>query len=153
MRLHLLLLASLVACASAPTTGGGAPPPVTFVRSTAESRATRTIDVREGLQKAQAMRLLTEGLEQKYVVEVTDPRAGFVMTSWQASLLRDGVPDLRYRTRITAKFLGDDWRKLQVRDEANWARGEEWDVGFDVVQLDSVAAELQARLGPAARKP
>jgi hypothetical protein len=75
------------------------------------------------------------------------------MTSWQASLLRDGVPDLRYRTRITAKFLGDDWRKLQVRDEANWARGEEWDVGFDVVQLDSVAAELQARLGPAARKP
>jgi hypothetical protein len=153
MRLHLLLLASLAACASAPTAGGGATPPVTFVRSTAESRATRTIDVREGLPKAQATRLLTEGLEQKYVVEVSDPRAGFVMTSWQASLLRDGVPDLRYRTRITAKFLGDDWRKLQVRDEANWARGEEWDVGFDVVQLDSVAAELQTRLGPAAKKP
>jgi hypothetical protein len=55
---------------------------------------------------------------------------------------------------VIAKFLGDDWRKLQVRDEANWARaGEEWDVGFDVVQLDSVAAELQTRLGAPVRKP
>jgi hypothetical protein len=152
MRLRLLLLASLAGCASA-TAGSSAKPPVTFVRSTAEARATRTLDVREGLQKAQAMRLLTEGLEQKYVIEVTDPRAGFVMTSWQASLLRDGVPDLRYRTRITAKFLGDDWRKLQVRDEANWAHGDEWDIGFDAVQLDSVTAELQMRLGTPAKKP
>jgi hypothetical protein len=45
-------------------------------------------------------------------------------------------PDLRYRTRLTARFLGDDWKKLQLRHEANWARGDEWDVGYDVAQLD-----------------
>ena len=121
--------------------------PPSFVRSTAEAQVMRTIDVREGLTHALAMRLLTDVLNQKYTVDVSDPRAGFVMTSWQASVLRDGVPDLRYRTRIIARFVGDDWRKLSVQDEAHWARGEEWDVGFDQPQLESVTAELKAKLG------
>ncbi|MEO8337365.1 MAG: hypothetical protein ABI664_20475, partial [bacterium] len=60
---------------------------------------------------------------------------------------RDGVPDLRYRTRLTARFLADDWKMLQIRHEANWARGDEWDVGYDVAQLDSVAADLRTKLG------
>jgi hypothetical protein len=64
--------------------------------------------------------------------------------------VRNGVPDLRYRTRFVAQFTGDDWRKLQLRHEANWAHGEEWDVGFDAVQLDSVANDLRTKMG---RKP
>ena len=117
------------------------------MRSTAESQVTRVIDVREGLTHTQSMRLLTDALGQRYTVEVVDARSGFAMTAWQASLQRDGVPDLRYRTRVTGKFLGDDWRRLQLRDEANWQRGEEWDVGYDAAQLDSVASDLRARLG------
>ena len=90
---------------------------------------------------------LTDALGQRFTLDVVDPRAGFAMTAWQATVLRDGVPDLRYRTKLTARFLGDDWRHVQLRDEANWQRGEEWDVGYDVAQLDSVAADLRARLG------
>jgi hypothetical protein len=145
-RLLLLPLGLLAACASL-SHGGGGDPPESFVRTTSESRSTRVIDVRDGLTRAQAMRLLTDELGQHYVVEVTDPKAGFVMTSWQASLVRDGVPDLRYRTRLTAKYLGEDWRRLQLRDEANWSRGEEWDIGYDAMQLDSVTTQLRARLG------
>jgi hypothetical protein len=146
MRLSFLLLLPLAACASVATAGGGSPP-ASFVRSTAESRTTRMVDVREGLARSQAMRLLTDALEERYTIEVSDPRAGFVMTAWQASATRDGVPDLRYRTRVSAKFIGDDWRKLQLRDEANWALGEEWEVGYDGAQLDSVANDVRARLG------
>src|SRR5476649_2515020 len=127
MRTTLSLLAAVVlagACASS-----GSAPPDTFVQSTAELRATRTIDVREGFSHAQAMRTLVETLGQRYAVDVTDSRAGFAMTAWRASLVREGVPDLRYRTRVSARFLGDDWRRLQLRGEANWARGDEWDVG------------------------
>jgi hypothetical protein len=153
MRLiRLLALAILLgACASAgahPTDPGA--PPSSFVRTTAELRASRMIEVREGLPKAQALRMVIEGLEPRYTVEVTDSRAGFVMTAWQSSVIRDGVPDLRYRTRLTARFIGDDWRTLQLRGEANWARGDEWDIGYDVAQLDSVATDLRARLS---RKP
>ena len=120
--------------------------PPSFVRSTAETQVTRTLDVRDGLSHTAAMRALSDALGQRFTVEVMDPRAGFAMTAWQASLLRDGVPDLRYRTRVTARF-GDDWKKLQLRHEANWARGDEWDVGYDVAQLDSVTTELRAKLG------
>ena len=150
---RLILLIALAGC-GAVGRGGAAPvaptpAPASFVRSTSESQVTRTIDVREGLTHAQAMRLLTDALGVRYTVEVVDARAGFAMTAWQATLQRDGVPDLRYRTRVSGKF-GDDWRRMQLRNEANWQRGEEWDVGYDVAQLDSVASDLRAKLG---RKP
>lgn len=146
MRFPLALVAlALAACASSPSRGNR---PATFVETTAEARSTRVIDVREGLTKAAALRTLTEVLGEKtYTVEVTDARAGFVMTAWLASLVRDGVPDLRYRTRFVGRFVGEDWRKLQLRHEANWARGDEWDVGYDATQLDAVSKELAARLG------
>lgn len=153
-RLHLLsLLVAIVVpagCRSLPTRRAPdmAAAPPSFVHSTAELRATRMVEVREGLPRPAALRLLVETLEQRYVVEVTDPRAGFVMTAWQAGLMRDGVPDLRYRTRMTAKFLGDDWRTVQLRSEANWARGDEWDIGYDFAQLDTVATQLRERLSP-----
>ena len=105
----------------------------------------RSVEVREGLTHPQAMRLLSDALSQRYVVDVVDARAGFVMTTWQASV-RDGVPDLRYRTRFTARFV-DDWRSLQLRSEARWARGDEADIGYDSAQLDSLAADLRVKLG------
>jgi hypothetical protein len=147
----LLLLLSLTACRSLPLVprreSEDAKPPASFVRSTADVRATRMIEVREGLARPQALRIVTDALSEKFVVEVTDPRAGFVMTAWQSSLTRDGVPDLRYRTRIIARFLGESWGTLQLRDEANWARGDEWDIGYDAAQLDTVSTLLRTRLG------
>jgi hypothetical protein len=155
----LLLACALGACAtsgsqgpSSGTTTSAAPvqssaAPASFVRSTAEAPAMRNIEVREGLTHQQAMRMLSDALSQRYVVDVVDPRAGFVMTTWQASLSRDGVPDLRYRTRFVARFV-DDWRALQLHSEARFAsRGDEADVGYDKVQLDSLASELRGKLG------
>ena len=157
MRLPPLLLAfGLMACAStgksgaAPEQGRSATPggglaPTSFVRTTADAPAMRTIEVRDGLTRQIAMRSLNEGLSQRYVVDVVDPRAGFVMTSWQARV-RDGVPDPRYRTRFVARFV-DDWRSLQLRSEARFTRGEEPEVGYDSAQLDSLATELRTKLG------
>jgi hypothetical protein len=125
-------------------TSTGAPP--TFVRTTAEAPAMRSIEVRDGLTHAQLMRTLVDALSERYVVDVVDPRAGFAMTTWQASLMRDGVPDLRYRTRLVARYV-DDWNSLQLRSEARWTRGEEADVGYDAAQLASMAAVVRGRVG------
>lgn len=123
-------------------------PPPTFVRSTAEVRTTHMIDVREGLQKADAFKLLGDGLSARFVVDVSDPRAGFMMTRWKNTFVREGIPDLRYRTRIVARFVGDNWNQLALQVEANWRpRGEEWEVGFDNVLLQEVEADLKLRLG------
>jgi hypothetical protein len=122
--------------------------PASFVRSTSDTRATRLIDLREGLTKPLAWRTALEVLAVEHTVDIRDEAAGFAMTPWEATLVRDGVPDLRYRTRVTLRFLGEEWKQLQVRAEANWrSRGDEWDVGFDEALLDKVTSDLQSRLG------
>jgi len=68
------------------------------------------------------------------------------MTTWQASVSRDGVPDLKYRTRFVLRFV-DDWHVLQVHSEARWARGDEADIGYDSAQLESLTADLRAKIG------
>lgn len=122
--------------------------PSTFVRSTSDTRTTRLIDLRDGLTKPLAWRAALEVLGANHAIYVRDEAAGFAMTQWETTLVRDGVPDLRYRTRVTLRFLGDDWKQLQVRAEANWrARGDEWDVGFDEGLLTRLTNNLQSRLG------
>ena len=143
-----LLLIPLVSCATLHRTTGGESPPPSFVPTTAELRATRLVEVREGLTRGDAMKLVADALGRRYVVEVADPNAGFTMTAWRASMSRSGVPDLRYRTRLIARFLGEDWRRVQLRGEANWARGDEWEIGYDAAQLDTASRELRERLGP-----
>lgn len=122
-------------------------PPPSFVRTTSDARSTRVIDVRPGIAKPAAFKLVTDALSQLYTIDVTDPHAGFVMTTWQASFKRSGIPDARYRTRIVARFLGDDWSQLSVRVDANWQHGEEWDIGYDSALLDQTVSDLTLRLG------
>ena len=150
MTRRLLLAAVLVlatgGCAATLRRSDGGPPD-SFVRTTADARTTRVIPLRDGLSKAQSWRILSDALTAGHTVDVRDQQAGFMMTAWETSVAREGVPDLRYRTRLIARFVGNDWRKLSVQDEAHWSRGEEWDVGYDLPQLEAVAADLKAKLG------
>jgi hypothetical protein len=125
-------------------------PPSTFVLTTSDVRSTRLIEVRDGVSKTAAFKAATDLLTQNYSVDVSDQRSGFLMTPWQATFLRDGAPDLRYRTRVMIRFLGDDWRQVSVRSQANWQREgavDEWDIGYDTKILDDVANELSGRIG------
>jgi chromate reductase len=124
------------------------PPPPTFVKTTSETRTTRLIDVRDGMTKQQLFRTVSDWLAQKYSIDVSDPRAGFLMTPWQASYLRDGLPDLHYRTRVVIRFYGDTtWKQVSARAEANWQQGDEWDIGYDQQLLEDVVVELRTRIG------
>jgi len=127
-----------------PVTGG---PPSTFQETTSDARIGRVVDVREGVSKATAFRTATEVLNDVASVDVSDQHAGFLMTPWQATLVRNGVPDLRYRTRIVVRFLGEDWSQVSVRAEANWQDGDAWDVGVDTSLLDRVTNELREKIG------
>jgi hypothetical protein len=147
----LVTLVTLGACTRlrspiAPAVG----PPPTFVATTSDVRGTRLIDVRDGTAKAAAFKAATDVLGKRYSVDVSDERAGFLMTPWQASFMRDGAPDLRYRTRVMIRFLGDDWKQVSVRAQANWQRlgtNDEWEVGYDTQVLDDVSNDLAGRIG------
>ena|SRR5579885_911204 len=125
---------------TAPTSG----PPSTFVQTTSDTRMTRLIDV--GVTKTAAFRAASDYLTQKFSVDVSDSHAGFLMTPWQSST-RGGTPDPRYRTRLIIRFIGDDWRQASVRAEAEWQRGDEWDVGYDTQMLEDAVVDLRSRLG------
>jgi hypothetical protein len=129
----------------APLTTGGPPP--TFARTTADLKVSRLIDVREGMSKTALFRAATDVLSSKYSVDVSDAKAGFLMTPWQASFSRAGMPDLRYRTRVIVRFVGEDWKQVLVRAEANWQRDDEWDVGVDNALLEEVANDMKAKIG------
>jgi hypothetical protein len=125
-------------------------PPPTFVQTTSDVRSTRLIEVRDGITKTAAFKAATDLLTQNYSVDVTDQHAGFLMTPWQATFLRDGAPDLRYRTRVMIRFVGDDWKQVSVRSQANWqpeGNVDEWIIGYDTKILDNVANDLSGRIG------
>ena len=126
--------------------GTQASPPQTFVRSTADARTTRVIDVREGMTKDVLFKTVSDLLASKFSVDVSDQRAGFLMTSWQTGV-RAGVPDLRYRSRLVVRFVGEYRKQMSVHSEANWQHGDEWDVGYDVEQLAAIAVELSNKVG------
>ena len=131
-------------------------PPPTFVPTTSDVRSTRVIDLRRLQNMAvgynnfdmAAFNAAKDLLTQRLSIDVTDQHAGFLMTPWQSSFMRNGAPDLRYRTRIIIRFLGDDWKQASVRSEANWQKGgDEWDLGYDTKALDDVANDLKSRIG------
>lgn len=122
-------------------------PPAAFVQTTSDVKLTRVIDVRDDLAKEAAFKAARELLAKHYTIDVEDQHAGFLMTPWQATLTHDGVPDLRYRTRVIIRFLGQDWKQVSVRAEANWQHGEGWDMGYDSRLLDEVLAELRTVIG------
>ena len=129
----------------APLTTGGPPP--TFSRTTADLKVSRLIDVREGISKTTLWRAANEVLSSKYSIDVSDQKAGFLMTPWQASFSRAGMPDLRYRTRVIIRFVGEDWKQVLVRAEANWQRDDEWEIGVDNALLEDVSNDVKAKIG------
>lgn len=154
----LLLLAvattGVTGCGASRAIGGGPSSggaPSSFVSLGLESGTSYTIQVRDGLSRAAAWRALTDYLSQRHAIAVRDQNAGFAMTAWEASFTRDGVPDLRYRTRVVVTYLGD-WRQLHVRAEANWKDGDDWQVGVDRDLLSRTVGELQSRVGAAASR-
>src|SRR5215212_216793 len=123
----MLLAALLSACGGVRLQTGATPSqPPTFIATTSDTKSSRVIDVRDGITKAAAFKAASDMLIARFSVDVSDQRAGFLMTPWQASFIREGAPDLRYRMRIVIRFVGDDWKQATVRTEANWQRGEEW---------------------------
>jgi hypothetical protein len=127
-------------------------PPATFSPTTSDIRTTRVVDLRDGLTKAAAFRAATDLLTQKYSVDVSDQKAGFLMTPWQTGASRQGGSDFHYRTRVIIRFLGDDWKQASIRAEANWQHDDGWDVGVDTKLLDDVAADLTTRIGVVSKK-
>ena len=73
------------------------------------------------------------------------PQRGFLVAAGIENCL-DFLQDLRF-TEEEIRFLGEEWKEVAIRAEANWQNGEEWDVGYDEAILDQIELDLRNKLG------
>lgn len=143
MRKEVIMLA--VACSV--LFSGCATPPRTFLRTYDEPEIWKTVDINDSFEKDKIWRLLVDTLSQKYDLEVLEKDSGYLRTSWKYTYVRRGEISSRYRSRIVAKFLGEQWEKVQLKCESNWLENEGWIMGYDTRLLEDIYGDIQGKLG------
>jgi hypothetical protein len=93
-------------------------------------------------------------LSREFDVEVAQKDSGYVQTAWKRTyVVAKGVQSERYRARLVVKFLGADWRTVQVRSDALWYGGYDWEQGYDTILLEHAYGDLQGSIGRVPPEP
>ncbi len=123
-------------------------PPRDFVESHDESNIWKNIEIRDGLDKDELWRIVVDATSQQFDLEVLDKEAGYMRSSWKFSSIGAGERRDSYANRISIKFVGTDWKTLQLKCEAEWNHPKEgWIMGYDTRFLKDVFSQLQGRVG------
>jgi len=127
-------------------------PPATFVKTFDEPGMWKSIETKDGVEKAVLWRTIVDALTQQFDLEILDKDSGYIRTSWKYTYIQQGLVSQNYRSRIVLKFVGDDWKVVQVKCESNWLesssfRGSGWVLGYDSKLLEDVYGDLQGRVG------
>lgn len=113
-----------------------------------ESNIWKNIEIRDGLEKNDLWRVVVDAVSQQFDLEVLDKESGYMRSSWKYSSIGRGDRADSYGNRISIKFLGDDWKTLQLKCEAQWYDPKEgWISGYDTRFLKDVYSQLQGRVG------
>ena len=127
---------------------GCAGPPTTFRPTLDESGTWRSVEVREGLDKDELWTAVVGVLSREFELEVAEKDSGHVRTAWKRTyVVGKGVLSERYRARLVVKLLGTDWKTVQVRSDALWFGGYDWEQGYDTILLERAYGDLQDRIG------
>src|SRR6266498_4920373 len=124
--------------------GGSAEAPKTFIETHDEGGVWKNVEVRDGLEKEELWRKVVDALTHDFDVEVLDKDSGYLRSAWKYSYVSSTKRYDQYRNRITVKFIGDDWKVVQLKVEANWfsKSAGDWVLGYDSQLLRDVYTEL-----------
>jgi len=128
-------------------------PPATFIQTFDEPGMWKSVEIKDGMEKEVTWRTIVDALTHHYDLEVIDKDSGYLRTSWKYTYIQEGIVNQNYRSRIVLKFVGDDWKVLQVKCESNWLSsgglGEPsgWILGYDSKLLEDVYGDIQGRVG------
>jgi len=128
-------------------------PPTTFVKTYDEPGMWKSIEIKDGIDKPNLWRTIVDALTQQFDLEVLDKDSGYLRTSWKYTYIQQGLVNQNYRSRIVLKFVGDDWKVVQVKCESNWLQSggfgaaAGWILGYDSKLLEDVYGDLQGRVG------
>ena len=123
--------------------------PKTFVKTFDEPGVWKAIEIRDDLAKDQMWRLVVDTVSQRHDLEVLEKESGYLRTSWKYTYITPRVGSIseKYRSRIVVKFLGDNWKTVQVKCESNWLDRGGWVMGYDTRILEDIYGDLQGKIG------
>jgi hypothetical protein len=137
MRLVLLVLVSLAITACVPHT---------FVRTMEPTWA--SIELREGLEGTAAWQEVCDTLGKLFDLEMLHQGSGYLRTGWLYTWT--GRVTENYRVRVTVKF-SPDWKKCEVKSEAEYGGASGWTMGYDSRLLETVKTDIMGRIGRTTR--
>ena len=147
MNPKLIIVTLLVVCLLAGCAAMLNKPPKTFMRTYDEPGIWKSIEVREGLSKDELWRTVVDAISQQFDLEVLEKESGYLRTSWKYTFLVGKQISEKYRTRIIIKFVGEEWKTVQIKSESNWLEKEGWILGYDTMLLEDVFGDIQGRIG------
>lgn len=127
---------------------GCATMPESFVQGVEPTWA--SIEIKEEINAEKAWQEVVDVLAKKFELEMISREGGYVRTSWIYTWWKVGELTSNYRVRAIVKFSAD-WKKVDIKTEANYLRGDVWVVGFDTRLLQTVKTDIMGVVGRTTR--
>jgi len=109
-----------------------------------------SVEIREDMSSEKAWQQVVDILAKKFELEMISREGGYVRTSWIHTWWKVGELTTNYRVRAIVKF-SPDWKKVDIKTEANYLVGQQWIVGTDTRLLQTVKTDIMGVVGRAAR--
>ncbi len=146
--MRMIISCVLIGFISIVVVGCGATLPKSFVQIMEPTWA--SIEIRESMSSEEAWQQVVDVLAKKFELELISREGGYVRTSWIFTWWKVGELTENYRVRAIIKF-SPDWKKVDIKTEANYLKKQGWIVGTDTRLLQTVKTDIMGVVGRTTR--
>ncbi len=109
-----------------------------------------TVEIRGNISPEEAWQQVVDVLAKKFELAMISREGGYLRTSWIYTWWKVGELTENYRVRAIVKF-SPDWKKVDIKTEANYLKKGSWMVGTDTRLLQTVKTDIMGVVGRTTR--
>lgn len=146
---RIILLAitmGIASCLTGCAIQQGGAMPKSFSRANAPGWT--SIELRDELEYTKAWNIVVNILVRDFEIKVLAKDEGYIQTGWLHSW--SGIYQANYRVRVIVKF-SDDRQKLELKPEAQYLIGVNWQIGVDSRLVSTLKSDLMGTLSRTTR--
>ena len=122
--------------------------PESFIRMSEPTWS--SIEIKSNITPDDAWQQVVDVVAKKFELEMISKEGGYVRTAWIYTWWKQGEVTSQYRVRVIVKFSAD-WKKVDVKTDANYLRKGVWEVGYDTRLLETVKTDIMGVVGRTTR--
>lgn len=142
----LAIIMGIASCLSGCAIQHGGAMPNSFSRANAPGWT--SIEMRDELEYTKAWNIVVNILVRDFEIKVLAKDEGYIQTGWLHSW--SGIYQANYRVRVIVKF-SDDRQKLELKPEAQYLIGVNWQIGVDSRLVSTLKSDLMGTLSRTTR--